>query len=161
MPTWGVLLVALACVVGIAGTIVPVLPGTLVVGAAILVWAVAEGGAAWLVAGIAVAVLAVGTAVKYLVPGRRLAAAGVPGRTLLAGGLVGVVGFFVVPVVGLPLGFIGGIYLAELLRLRDPAQAWPSTWHAMKAAGLSMLIELAAALLATSVWALGVVVVPG
>ena len=161
MPAWGVLLVALACAVGIAGTIVPVLPGTVVVGVAIVVWAVVEGGAAWVVAALAVAVLAGGAALKYLVPGCRLSAAGVPGRTLLAGGLVGVVGFFVVPVVGLPLGFIGGVYLAELLRLRDPAQAWPSTWHAMKAAGLSMLIELAAALLATTVWALGVVAVPG
>jgi uncharacterized protein len=75
----------------------------------------------------------------------------VPGRTLLAGGVLGIVGFFVVPVVGVVLGFVLGVYLAELARLgRDGA--WPSTRTALAAVGWSMLIELAAGLLATAVW---------
>jgi len=45
----------------------------------------------------------------------------------------------------------------ELLRLRDPRTAWPATWAAMKASGLSVLIELTAALLATALWGAGVV----
>ena len=40
--------------------------------------------------------------------------------------LLGVVGFFVVPVVGLFLGFVLGVYLAELRRV-GAAAAWPST----------------------------------
>ena len=134
------LLVGLALALGIAGTIVPLLPGVLIVAAAIVVWALVEGTAlAWAVAAAALVVLGVGQVVKYLLPGRRLKQAGVPGRVLVVGGLVGVVGFFVLPVVGLPLGFVAGVYLAELLRLRDASQAWPSTREAMLAAGLSML----------------------
>jgi uncharacterized protein YqgC (DUF456 family) len=86
-----------------------------------------------------------------LLPGRRMRDAGVPGRTLVAGGLLGIVGFFVVPVVGLLLGFVLGVYLAELARI-GRARAWPSARHALTAVGWSILIELAAALLATAVW---------
>jgi hypothetical protein len=81
--------------------------------------------------------------------------AGIPASTQWVGVLVGAVGFFVVPVVGLFLGFVLGIYLAELARLGS-AQAWPSTVHALKAVGLSVVIELVAALAATWVWIYGV-----
>ncbi|WP_216656575.1 DUF456 domain-containing protein [Nocardioides marmotae] len=150
-------LVALAILVGIIGIVVPVLPGTLLVLAAVLVWTIQVGGAtAWSVLAVATALLALGAVVKYAVPGRRLKDAGIPGSTLVVGGLLGVVGFFVVPVVGLLLGFVLGVYLAEHRRV-GPALAWPSTKHALRAAGLSLLIELLAALAAAAVWVVGVV----
>jgi len=61
-------------------------------------------------------------------------------------------GFFVVPVVGLILGFVLGVYTAERVRLGSHATAWPSTMHALKAVGLSILIELAAGLLLAAAW---------
>ena len=77
---------------------------------------------------------------------------------LVVGGLLGIVGFFVIPLVGLFVGFVLGVYLAELQRVGQ-ANAWPSTWAAVKAAGLSILIELASGLLAASAFVVGVVVV--
>jgi uncharacterized protein YqgC (DUF456 family) len=154
VPAWGELLVAVCCVVGIVGTVLPVLPGAVIIGAAIVVWAIVEGSlASWVAAVVAVLVLVVGAALTYWIPGRRLSAAGIPAGTLVAGGVLGVVGFFVVPVVGLPIGFVLGIYLAERLRLRSHGAAWPSTVEAMKGAGLSALIGLIAAVTATTVWA--------
>ena len=76
---------------------------------------------------------------------------------MLAGGALGVVGFFVVPVIGAVLGFVLGVYLSELQRV-GAGPAWPATKAALKAVGLSVLIELAAAVLAASVWAVGAVV---
>lgn len=151
-------LVAVAVLVGLVGILVPVLPGSMLVLAAILVWAVEDGSrTAWVVFAVATTLLVLGSVVKYAVPGRRLRAGGVPNRTLLLGGVLGIVGFFVVPVVGLFVGFIGGVYLAESHRLgRD--RAWPSTKHALKAVGLSILIELTAALLAAGTWLVGAVV---
>jgi uncharacterized protein YqgC (DUF456 family) len=150
-------LVAVAIAIGLAGMLVPVLPGSLLVAAAVLVWALDRGGTtAWVVTVVALGLLAAGVVVKYLVPGRRLQRAGVPTSTLAAGGLVGVVGFFVVPVVGLPLGFVLGVYLAEWRRL-DHRQAWPATVHALQAVGLGILIELAFGTLAAATWAVGVV----
>lgn len=158
MPEWGVALVALACAIGIAGTVIPVLPGSLVVGIAIVVWGAVEGSAAsWAVTAVAVAILGIGQLLKYLIPGKRLSAAGVPTLTLLVGGIAGVVGFFIIPVVGVLVGFVAGIFVVELLRLRQLRPAWDSTWAAMKMSGLSVLIELTAALLATAIWGAGVV----
>lgn len=150
-------LVALAIAVGLVGVLVPVLPGTLLVAAAIVVWAIGQAEAtAWAVAAVALLLLVTGIAVKYLVPGRRLQRAGVPTSTLVAGGVVGVVGFFVVPVVGLLLGFVLGVYLSEWRR-KGHRDAWPATVHALKAVGLGILIELGFGILAAATWAVGVV----
>jgi uncharacterized protein YqgC (DUF456 family) len=150
-------LVALVIAVGLVGILVPILPGSALVAGAILVWAWTTGGAtSWTVFGVAAAFIVAGTVVKYVLPGRRLQVAGIPASTQWFGVLLGVVGFFVVPVVGLLLGFVLGIYLAELRRVGS-AQAWPSTVHSLKAVGLSIVIELVAAVLATLAWAAGVV----
>lgn len=148
-------LVGLAILVGVVGIVVPVLPGSILILAAVLVWSIAASTTTgWLVFAVVATFLVLGSIVKYAVPGRGLRTAGVPNRTLLAGGLLGVVGFFVVPVVGLVLGFVLGVYLAELQRV-GTGRAWPSTTAALRAVGLSMLIELAAGLLAAATWLLG------
>jgi hypothetical protein len=152
------LLVAVAIAVGIAGIIVPVLPGTILVLGAVLVWALDIGTTtAWTVFAVSTLLLVAGSVVKYLVPGRRLKTAGVPNRTLLVGALLGFVGFFVIPVVGMFIGFVLGVYVAERARVGG-ALAWPSTKSALRAVGASILIELAAAVLAAGVWVAGVVV---
>jgi uncharacterized protein len=145
----------LVIVVGLFGIIVPILPGTILVALGIGIWATEDGsGVAWVTLGVAWAFLVVGAVVKYTVPGRRLKAT-VPTRTLVVGGLSAVVGFFVIPVVGALVGFPVGIYLAERLRV-GPDGAWPSTRAALGAVGASILIELAAAVVATGIWVAGV-----
>jgi uncharacterized protein YqgC (DUF456 family) len=149
----GVVVVGLTIAVGIVGVVVPVLPGALLVWLAIAVWAVAVGSAtAWAVLAAATVVIAGAQAVKLLVPARRLRTAGVPRRSIVAGMVLGAVGFFVIPVVGFFVGFPLGIYLAERRRLGRHAPARRSTRHALRAIGLSILIELSAAVLAAGVW---------
>lgn len=145
----GVLIVA-----GLIGIVVPVLPGLLLSWAGVLVWALSlRTGAAWTTLAIATTIMVLGTVIKYLVPGRTLREAGVPWSTLGLGTLLGIVGFFVVPVVGLFVGFVAGVYLGERVRLNDNSAAWPSTVAALRAVGLSMLIELLAGLLIAATWA--------
>jgi uncharacterized protein YqgC (DUF456 family) len=145
----------IAILVGLAGILVPVLPGSLLILVAIVAWAAEIGGrTAWTVAGVAVFLLVVGTVIKYAIPGRKLKAT-VPTRTLLVGALGALIGFFVIPVVGALAGFPLGVYAAERVRVGS-AGAWPSTKQALKAIGVSILIEFGAALLATSVWVVGV-----
>lgn len=154
---WVELLVAIACVVGIVGTVVPVLPGTLLCGAAILLWGFAEGGHAWWFTAAALAIIAIGAVLKYAIPGKRMKASGVPWWVMFAGAVAGIVGFFLIPVVGLFIGFILGVYVAEIARLQSIADAWPTTVEAMKAVGISTMIDLACAVFATAVWVSGVV----
>ena len=152
------LLIGLLIALGLVGILVPLLPGSLLVLGAIWLWCLETGGpTAWAVGLAALVLVAVGAVVKYVVPRRRLQDAGVPGSTQWLGVALGVVGFFVVPVVGLVLGFVLGVYLAEHRRV-GAAAAWPSTRAALRAVGLGMLIELGAACAAAAVWGVGVVV---
>lgn len=138
--------------------VVPILPGSLLVLGAIGVWSyLAASTPGWIVFAAAVVLIAAAGVTKYVWPGRRMVRSGIPRASLLAGGLAGIVGFFVIPVVGLVVGFVGGTYLAEYARLREQRPAWRSTVEATKAAGLSIMIELAGALLAAGLWLSAVV----
>ncbi|MET9025026.1 DUF456 domain-containing protein [Nocardia sp. NPDC004168] len=154
---WYNLLAGLAILVGLVGIVVPILPGVILIFAAIAVWAFLTGGAtAWTVFAISTVLLVLSGVVKYTWPGRRMKDAGVSNRAVLLGAILGVIGFFVIPVIGLFVGFVLGVYLWELQRLRVNRQAWQATVHALKGVGLSILIELFGALLATGVWLAGV-----
>lgn len=135
----------LAMVVGLVGIIVPVLPGLALINAAVLVWALYDGGtAAWVGLAVCLGVWAAAFVLQYLVPGRRLVAAGVPTWVLVVAGLAGVVGFFVVPVLGLPLFFVGAVYVVQSLRARHLGRSLGSTGQAVIAVVTSQAIELAA-----------------
>ncbi|MCR5979166.1 DUF456 family protein [Gordonia jinghuaiqii] len=155
MPLWGELLVAAVVFVGLVGIVVPILPGTLLIVGALFVWALIVGGWAWSVFVLAMVVIAVGEVIKYLVAGRSLRADAIPNRTVMVGGLVGIIGFFVVPVVGLLLGFIVGALASELVRTRSPEQAWRGALAALKAAAKTIGVELLFALVATGIWTTG------
>ncbi|WP_292647363.1 DUF456 domain-containing protein [Nocardioides sp.] len=151
-------IVALVIAFGIAGIIVPVLPGgALLVAAAILGWAIWLGeSAGWVVFGIAAAFIAIGLITKYAIPGKHLKDSGMPLSTQIAGGILAIIGFFVIPVVGVFIGFPIGVFLAELRRHGGNAgDAWASTWTALKAVGLFILIDALAATLATITWVVG------
>ncbi len=151
-------LAAVLIVVGLAGVLIPLLPGPICIWLGIGLWSFDRGDAtAWVVLVVATVILLLGLLLKYAVPGQRLREAGVPWITLAFGALLGVIGFFVIPVIGLPIGFVLGIYLLELNRLGSSAAAWPSTRKAVTAVGLSMLIEFGSGLLASSVWLAAVI----
>ena len=159
MTTFGIVLVGLLMLAGLIGVVVPVLPGLLLVGGAGLWWAIGDGGTTthWLVFAVIALIGLVGTWLKYVVPARRTAQAGASGRSQLVALGLGIVGFFVIPVIGAPIGFVLGIYLAELHRLRAKAPAWAATRAALQGFALSMLIEFTAAVLMIGAWVIGVV----
>jgi uncharacterized protein YqgC (DUF456 family) len=150
------LFVGLAIALGMVGILIPVLPGSLLILAAIGVWSFQIGtGTAYAVGTVCAALLLAAMVVKFAIPGKRMKASGVPNSTLLIGAVCAIVGFFVIPVLGVLVGFVLGVYLAEVRRLGSQ-QAWPSTKAALTAVGLSIAIEFASALLAACVWGVGV-----
>jgi uncharacterized protein len=162
MNATGTFLVALAIAVGLVSIMVPLLPGMLLVYGAILVWAAVEHSVvSWVTLAIVTVVVGATTALKYLWPVRRMHRAEVPTSALLLGGMTGVVGFFVIPVFGLLIGFDLGVYLTELLRRQDFRRAWASTVHAVKGVALSMGVELAGALAAAAIWLIAVLITRG
>lgn len=146
-------LLLLVMLVGIAGIIIPVLPGLGLINAAVLVWALVERSAVgWVALGLCLALWGAAFLLQYLVPGKRLVAAGVPTWVIAVAGVAGVVGFFVVPVLGLPLFFVGAVYALQSLRSRHLGRSLGSTWQAILAVGISQLIELTGGMLCVVVY---------
>src|SRR3954453_3465105 len=131
MTDLGTAIVGLAIAVGIAGVVIPVVPGALLVWAAITVWALAIGSTTAFAVLAAVTVLIGGAqVVKLLVPGRRLVNAGVPRRSIFAGMALGAVAFLAIPLVGFFVALPPGVYLAERRRPGRHASARASTEQA-------------------------------
>ncbi|MBX6390496.1 MAG: DUF456 domain-containing protein [Frankia sp.] len=154
------LLVGLVLAVGIVGTVLPVLPGLILVLAAGLWWTIADGGGArWAVFAVMAALVVLGMVAKYVLPARATANRGAPWTTLLVGVIGAIAGFFLIPVVGLVVGGVLGIYLAEVVRLKgDWRAAWGSTWAALLAFGIGLLIEIVAGVAAALAWLAGALV---
>ena len=152
-----VVVTGLLMLVGLVGIVVPFLPGLLLVWLATALWAFEHPNRwAWAVFALCGVVYAVGVVTQYLVPGRRLKDAGVKTSTLFLAVLLAIVLFFLIPVVGAPIGFVLGVFLVETGRHRESGSAWRSTLHALKAVAMSIGIELVAGFLIGLIWLLGV-----
>lgn len=152
------ILCGLAIAVGVAGTIIPVLPGSILIGVSLLAWAIwgGAGTLGWVVFGIGLVFVIAGMAASAVLTGRKMKQHGIPNRSVLVGVLVGVVGMFVIPVVGLFVGFAVGLLVSEVLRTRNFGTAIRSSGAALKATGIGILVEFGLACAAASTWVIGV-----
>ena len=153
-------LLGLVMAVGAVGTIVPLVPGISLVWGAGLVYGLDQGFGAVGVAAFAVMTgLAVAATVAgYVVPTRRATGAGASRATVWLGAAGAVVGFFVVPIVGLPIGGVLGIYVGERLRTGDTIAAWRATRATISGFGIAVLVQLTAALSMIAVWLVWVII---
>lgn len=149
-------LAAVLIVAGTLGVLIPVLPGTLLCVAGVLLWSASTGGGtAWSIFAGSLVLALLGWTCKYLLPGRRLSAAGIPRTSMLVGTACAIVGFFVIPYVGLAIGFVLGVYAAEQMRLRDTRAARSATAQAVRAVMVSVGIELLTATTIAILWVCG------
>ncbi|WP_406135881.1 DUF456 domain-containing protein [Streptomyces sp. NBC_01089] len=153
MSLWQLVAVGLVMLLGLVGVLVPGVPGPAIVWAAVAWWALTDTtGLAWGILAGATALLLLNQALRPLLPTRRPRESGAPRRTVHIGGAAGIVGFFIVPVLGGIAGFIGGIFGAEWARLGGHRAGWASTRTVMRAIGTAVLVELTACLTVTGAW---------
>ncbi|MEU4039956.1 DUF456 domain-containing protein [Streptomyces collinus] len=158
MGAWELLLVGALIALGLCGVLVPGAPGSWLVWAAVLWWALKDPQpVAWAVLIGATAVLLLSLVVRWALPPRRLRASGATPRMAVCAGAGAVLGFLLIPVVGALPGFMAGIYLHERLRLGGHGEAMAALRTTMGAGGSSVLAELFACLLIAGAW-LGAVV---
>jgi uncharacterized protein len=141
-------------IVGLVGVVLPVLPGVAIVGTAAIVSTFALGidTAGWALVVVLGALTIAGAGASLALPARRgLKGDAARSSLALAAGFA-LVGFFVIPVVGLILGALLGLYLGELNRHGEADRAWISTKSVAKAYGVGVLVELATALLLIAIW---------
>jgi uncharacterized protein YqgC (DUF456 family) len=154
MDTFGLFLVALAMVVGILGTIIPLLPGLPIVWAAALVYGVVErfGAVGWICFAIITLVGIGGMVAGFVVPQRKVQGGGAPFSTSVIGMIGGITGFFVIPIVGIVVGAVVGILVAERLRTGDWTEAWASTKRALIGFGVGALVQMGAGVVMMLTW---------
>lgn len=153
------IIAGLLMLIGALGTIFPILPGSILVIVGGLIWAIVIGGpVGWTVFGIVAVLCLLGMTASALLTGKRLKQREIPNRSILIGAVVGVVGAFLIPVVGLIVGFLAGLYASEWSRLGEAKPAWESSLVALKSVGLGMLIEFCCAGAAIAVWVIGLFV---
>jgi uncharacterized protein len=148
------LLVGVVMVVGVVGTIIPFVPGLVIVWAAGLVYGLIEGfgTTGWVAFAVMTVLLVLGSAATYVLPHRAGVLAGV-GRTSLRLGMLGaVIGFVVIPVIGLPLGAVAGVWVGERRRLGGWQEAWGTTRTVVIGFGLGALVEFGSAVLMVVTW---------
>ncbi|MYS95656.1 MULTISPECIES: DUF456 domain-containing protein [Streptomyces] len=153
MGVWDLLLVGLVILFGLCGVLLPAVPGSLLVWAAVMWWALKDPQpvAWWILVGATVLML-VSQGVRWALPPRRLRASGATQRMLAYAGAGSTLGFVLLPVIGAIPGFLAGIYLAERLRLGRHAEAVATVRTAMRSGGSSVLVELFTCQLIAAAW---------
>lgn len=154
MNTWGIALTAAAMAVGLVGTVVPMIPGLVVMWAAALVYGLAAGfgPTGTLAFGVITVLLLGGTGLSYVVPHRAGVRGGVPRSSLQLGIAGAVVGFFVIPVIGLPIGAVLGVLAGEHHRLGDWSAAWRITRAVVVGFVKAAVFEVLTGVVILAVW---------
>lgn len=149
------LLVGAVLVVGLFGVVIPILPGlALMAGVALLYGFVVGWSTAGVVAMVIIGLLfAVSVVVGVVLPQRAAAGAGVSNRSIVIAVLGGVIGFFVIPVVGVVVGALAGLLVAAYGESGDWAVARASALATAKGFGVSVLVQFTIGWLLLLVWA--------
>ncbi|WAZ24957.1 DUF456 domain-containing protein [Streptomyces cinnabarinus] len=158
MGVWDLLLVGMVILLGLCGVLVPGVPGSWLVWAAVMWWALKDPRPeAWVLLCAATVALFLSQVVRWALPPRRLRESGATRRMGVYAGAGAFLGFLLLPVIGAIPGFMGGIYLEERLRLGRHAEARAALRTAMRSGGSSVLAELFTCLLIAGAW-LGLVI---
>jgi uncharacterized protein YqgC (DUF456 family) len=134
--------------IGVVGIIVPILPGMLLVWLTVLGYAWVtdfEIVRPWMLVFITLVALVTGTASIWLpyLGAKKLGAAK---RSAFLGFIGGVIGTFIMPLIGTVIGYAVGIILGELHKHRDLRVAIKRSIGGVAGWGISTIVELAGAL---------------
>lgn len=153
---------AMALVVGLVGTLLPIVPGVPLMWFASFLYGVVVGYSPFgvVVMSVLTVLLALSLALGFVVPRKAAQATGARTRSQVVGVIFAVVGFFLIPVVGAVVGALVGVLVAEYFDKGSLPLAWSSTVAIAKGFGVGALLQFGvgfAMLLVWSTWAAVVV----
>lgn len=157
MTDWAAtILVGAAIAVGIAGVVLPILPGVWLIWGAALVYGLVTGFGGWAwPAMLAITALGVaGTAIIYYLPAKKTGEVGMPRWGQLFIAACAIVGFFVIPVVGAIVGVIVATLVVALVMERDLGNAGSTAWAMLVEILKAAAVQLAIALAMATIWGL-------
>lgn len=155
MNAWSELLIALIIAVGTVGIFIPAMPGLSLVWGAGLAWAWLDGGGStrWGIFTVITVFFALGEWASFILPASQTRNA--PPKTLTVASLLGIAGFFLLPVVGGPIGFAAGVFLMNIVGGATTPAAYRMTVNTVRAFGWVVVAETAAAIAMATTWIVG------
>lgn len=159
MSAFSELIIAILMAIGIIGTVIPFVPGLALTWFAGGLWAYFDGGDSTRVKlFILMTIFTVtGYAAQFVLPAATATAFKAPPRTILFGALLGLIGFFIVPVIGAPIGFMTGVYASFLASTNDSTEAWKMAVRTAVAYGWGLLLQVFCGLLVALTWIVGLI----
>lgn len=122
-------LAAALMVLGVVGTIVPILPGLALVWVTMAAYGVLVGfgWAGWAAMAVATALVGLGLYLNIRIPQRSASGVGLTVKAQVVAVTLALAGFFLLPPFGAPVGFVLGVFLMRLNTTGSRTEAWTST----------------------------------
>jgi len=148
--------VAAAMVLGLLGVVIPVLPGVLLIWGAALVYGfvVGFGTIGGIVLGLLTVLAMISVVKSIMIPRRTASRSGASVWSQLGAVAGGIVGFFVIPVLGLIIGALAGLLAVEFVLKGNWDEAWTATVGAARGFGISALIDLGLGMVMIACWSI-------
>jgi uncharacterized protein YqgC (DUF456 family) len=147
-------LAGLVMLIGLAGVVLPVLPGLALIWAGALGYGLLAGWGAsgpWLFALITLLGL-IGTGAELWATGAGAKAAGASVWSIVAGIALGLIGLLFFSPIGAVVGLVAGTLGAEYLRLRDWRQALNAAAGTAAGCGVSYIVKLGLGVVMIAAW---------
>lgn len=142
---------------GLAGLIIPVLPGLTIIWAAALLYWIIDGFAlpSIVIFVILTIIMLVGNVIDNFFMGGSARKAGASWVSIAVAIIGGIIGTLVLPPLGGILFAIAGIFLVEYIRLRNLKQAWESTRSLAIGIGWAAIVRAGLGVVMITLWAIG------
>ena len=149
------IVVGVVMAVGIAGVVLPGLPGLGLMWLAALGFGLAGGfsDGGWSAFAIITVLAIVGLLLGIWLPKKATESADVSRRTIWLGVIGAVIGFFLIPVVGVVVGGALGVFLSELQRRWNAGPAWNVAWRTLTGFGLAAVAQVVVGIVLAGTWA--------
>ena len=141
-------------VVGLLGLLIPVIPGLVIIWLAGLAYGLGVGfqTPGWIFFAILTIIMAVGSLVDNVVMGQQAHQSGASWISVLLAMLFGVVGTFILPVIGGFIGALLALFLAEWVRRKNWRDAMAATTGWAVGCGWAIVIRFVLGLLMIGMW---------
>jgi uncharacterized protein YqgC (DUF456 family) len=144
--------------VGLAGLLIPIFPGLLVMWLATLIYALVQASNEsmhwfeWVLFALITLLMVIGGVIDNIIIARQVREKLVPWGSIIFGYLAGVIAsLFFTPLVGI-IAAPAGLYLAEYWRLRDTKVAFDSTRAWMTGWGITIALRIAIGVVMIGLW---------
>jgi len=140
--------------VGLAGTVIPALPGIELIWLATVAYWVFTGFDRWgiILLVLMTILLIIGEVVSFFLANTTAVKTGASWQAVVASLVLGLIGMFVIPIIGALIGAVLGVLLVEWYRRRNWREALRATTGTVWGYGLSIGAQFVVALLMIGLW---------